>query len=82
MRLMEGANIYQIACTSVGLIEKYYGVHIENSLNGAALNVARSGKDVTAKKKYELSRNPPQLVGRSICPRLNLVLTGGPEQSN
>jgi hypothetical protein len=32
---MEGANIYQIAknCrTSVGMIEKYYGVHVKNSL--------------------------------------------------
>jgi len=46
MRLMEGANIYQIAknCrTSVGMIEKYYGVHVKNSLNAAAINVVRSG---------------------------------------
>ena len=51
MRLMEGANIYQIAknCrTSVGMIEKYYGVHIKNSLNAAAINVVSSGKDVMA----------------------------------
>jgi hypothetical protein len=44
MPLMEGANIYQIAknCrTSVGMIEKYYGVHIKNSLNAAAINVYR-----------------------------------------
>ena len=49
MRLMEGANIYQIAknCrTSVGMIEKYYGVHIKNSIGAAAINVVRSGKDV------------------------------------
>ena len=48
MRLMEGANIYQIAknCrTSVGMIEKYYAVHIKNSLNAAAINVVRSNKD-------------------------------------
>jgi integrase len=48
MRLMEGANIYQIAknCrTSVGMIEKYYGVHVKNSLNAAAINVVSSGKD-------------------------------------
>ena len=53
MRLMEGANIYQIAknCrTSVGMIEKYYGVHIKNSLNAAAINVIRSGKDVMAEE--------------------------------
>ena len=53
MRLMEGANIYQIAknCrTSVGMIEKYYGVHVKNSLNAAAINVVRSGKDVMAEQ--------------------------------
>ena len=53
MRLMEGANIYQIAknCrTSVGMIEKYYGVHVKNSLNAAAINVVRSGKDVMAEE--------------------------------
>jgi integrase len=54
MRLMEGANIYQIAknCrTSVGMIEKYYAVHIKNSLNAAAINVVRSGKDEMAEKE-------------------------------
>ena len=54
MRLMEGANIYQIAknCrTSVGMIEKYYGVHIKNSLNAAAINVVRSGKDEMAEEE-------------------------------
>jgi hypothetical protein len=53
MRLMEGANIYQIAknCrTNVGMIEKYYGVHIKNSLNAAAINVVRSGKDEMAEE--------------------------------
>ena len=46
MRLMEGANIYQIdknCRTSVGMIEKYYGVHIKNSLNAAATNVVPLG---------------------------------------
>ena len=54
MRLMEGANIYQITknCrTSVGMIEKYYGVHIKNSLNAAAINVVRSNKDVMAEEE-------------------------------
>jgi hypothetical protein len=49
-----GANIYQIAknCrTSVGMIEKYYGVHIKNSLNAAAINVVRSNKDVMAEEE-------------------------------
>jgi integrase len=53
MWLMEGANIYLIAkyCrTSVGMIEKYYGVHVKNSLSAAAINVVRSGKDVMAEE--------------------------------
>ena len=54
MRLMEEANIYQIAknCrTSVGMIEKYYGVYVKNSLNAAAINVVRSGKDEMAEEE-------------------------------
>jgi hypothetical protein len=54
---MEGANIYQIAknCrTSVGMIEKYYAVHIKTSLDAAAINVVRSKKTGWRKKKYEL----------------------------
>lgn len=44
-RLLEGADIYQIAknCrTSVEMIEKHYAVHIKNSLDAAAINVRRS----------------------------------------
>src|SRR5579863_3837985 len=54
MRLMEGANIYQIGknCrTSVGMIEKYYGVLVKNSLNAAAINVVSSGKDEMAEEE-------------------------------
>jgi hypothetical protein len=53
MRLMEGANIYQIVnCrTSVGMIENYYGVHIKNPLDAAAINVVRSSKDVMAEEE-------------------------------
>lgn len=43
-RLMEGADIYQIAknCrTSVEMIEKYYASHIKNNLDAAAINVRR-----------------------------------------
>jgi len=43
-RLMEGADIYQIAknCrTSVAMIEKYYAAHIKTSLGAAAINVRR-----------------------------------------
>jgi integrase len=44
MRLMEGADIYQIAknCrTSVEMIEKFYAAHIKNTLDAAAINVLR-----------------------------------------
>lgn len=43
-RLMEGADIYQIAknCrTSVEMIEKYYASHIKTSLDTAAINVRK-----------------------------------------
>src|SRR5205085_5654683 len=45
LRLMEGADIYQIAknCrTSVEMIEKFYAVHLKNALDASAINVRRS----------------------------------------
>lgn len=45
MRLMEGADIYQIAknCrTSVEMIEKHYAAHIKNTLDASAINVRKS----------------------------------------
>jgi len=47
MRLMEGADIYQIAknCrTSVEMIEKYYASHIKDMLDTTAINVRRVRK--------------------------------------
>ncbi len=44
MRLMEGADIYQIAknCrTSVEMIERFYASHIKNTLDAAAINIRR-----------------------------------------
>lgn len=44
-RLMEGADIYQVAknCrTSVEMIEKFYAAHIKTQLNAAAINTRRS----------------------------------------
>ena len=44
LRLMEGADIYQIAknCrTSVEMIEKYYAAHIKTNLDAAAINVMK-----------------------------------------
>lgn len=52
MRLMEGADIYQIAknCrTSVEMIEKFYAAHIKNRLDASAINVRRA-KPVVRKK--------------------------------
>ena len=47
LRLMEGADIYQIAknCrTSVDMIEKYYASHLKNTLDAAAINVRKPRK--------------------------------------
>lgn len=44
MRLMEGADIYQIAknCrTSVEMIEKHYAIHLKNTLDASAINVRK-----------------------------------------
>ncbi len=55
LRLMEGADIYQIAknCrTSVEMIEKFYAAHIKDALDAAAINVRRP-KPPAARKKEE-----------------------------
>lgn len=47
LRLMEGADIYQVAknCrTSVEMIEKYYASHIKNTLDAAAINVRKPAR--------------------------------------
>lgn len=57
MRLMEGADIYQIAknCrTSVEMIQKYYASHIANTLDAAAINVMRP--KLKDKKRVEEAR--------------------------
>jgi integrase len=69
MRLMEGADIYQIAknCrTSVEMIEKFYASHIKDLIDAAAINVRkkrpngrpRSGANAKQKK----SGNPEKRV--------------------
>jgi hypothetical protein len=58
MRLMEGADIYQIAknCrTSVEMIEKFYAAHIKNRLDASAINVRRP-KPSPRKQLSEVSR--------------------------
>jgi integrase len=57
LRLMEGADIYQVAknCrTSVEMIEKYYASHIKNTLDAAAINV-RKPKPMTRSKEQSSS---------------------------
>lgn len=59
MRLMEGADIYQIAknCrTSVEMIEKFYAAHIKNRLDASAINVRRP--KVVRKPISELYESP------------------------
>jgi integrase len=58
LRLMEGADIYQIAknCrTSVEMIEKYYASHLKNSLDASAINIRR-----TKAKKNEPPTEPEE----------------------
>jgi len=53
LRLMEGADIYQIAknCrTSVEMIEKFYASHIKNRLDAAAINVRKVKPKKTGKR--------------------------------
>jgi len=63
LRLMEGADIYQIAknCrTSVEMIEKYYAAHIKTSLDAAAINVMRPKKNKKGKKAITTTQGSPQ----------------------
>jgi integrase len=58
MRLMEGADIYQIAknCrTSVEMIEKYYASHLKNTLDAAAINVMKKKAKKNATPETEES---------------------------
>jgi integrase len=66
MRLMEGANIHQIAnnCrTSVQMIEEHYASHIKDRLDVSAINVQRpraarkAGKSLNGKKKRSSSED-------------------------
>ncbi len=63
LRLMEGADTYQIAknCrTSVEMIEKYYAAHIKTSLDAAAINVMRPKKNKKGKKAIQNTQASPQ----------------------
>ncbi len=61
LRLMEGANIYQIAknCrTSVEMIEKFYAAHIKDRLDAEAINVMKPRKGQNSKNDQKASSRP------------------------
>jgi integrase len=64
MRLMEGANIHQIAnnCrTSVQMIEEHYASHIKDRLDAASINVLRPKRARKAAKEQAAAGNTQQL---------------------
>jgi integrase len=74
MRLMEGADIYQIAknCrTSVEMIEKHYAVHLKNTLDAAAINVrkAKTRGKTQPHRKTDTSQAHPLSPKRSAISR-------------
>jgi integrase len=63
LRLLEGADIYQIAknCrTSVEMIEKYYAAHLKTQLDASAINVMkpRPKKDLAKKQPRRVESHP------------------------
>jgi integrase len=61
LRLLEGADIYQIAknCrTSVEMIEKYYAAHLKTQLDAAAINIMRPRR----KKKTIAKKGPGRVA--------------------
>lgn len=70
LRLMEGADIYQIAknCrTSVEMIEKFYAAHIKNMIDAAAVNVRRATGPVAPKDRP--NGRPPRAGANAKRPR-------------
>ena len=61
LRLMEGADIYQIAknCrTSVEMIEKFYAAHLKNMIDAAAVNVRRPAANAASSKRKADATRP------------------------
>jgi integrase len=73
MRLMEGADIYQIAknCrTSVEMIETYYAAHIKNMIDASAVNVRRRRSDDRAPQRgANAKRATPERKTGSLAKR-------------
>lgn len=64
LRLIDGADIYQIAknCrTSVEMIEKYYASHIQTSISAAAINVRKKSPPKKKEEKLKV-RNAHRIV--------------------
>jgi len=62
LRLLEGADVYQIAknCrTSVEMIEKHYAIHLKNTLDAAAINVRRSRARRERRKPTKRKKSAP-----------------------
>ena len=62
LRLMEGADIYQIAknCrTSVEMIEKFYAAHIKNTIDAAAVNIRKDRSDDRPNKRGANAKRAP-----------------------
>ncbi len=71
MRLMEGANIHQIAnnCrTSVQMIEQFYASHIKDRLDAAAINVERPKAARKAAKRPSAQRDKNETKGPTSQP--------------
>ena len=69
LRLLEGADIYQLAknCrTSVGMIEKYYAVHLKTQLDASAINKMRP----KPKKKQSQITTPDRVQHVTVKPKL------------
>src|SRR6185503_14088015 len=78
MRLMEGADIYQIAknCRmSVEMIEKFYAAHIKNTLDAAAINV-RKPKPSKKKRGKEAPSGDPTPSEADIKVTRDLIRAG------
>jgi integrase len=61
LRLMEGADVYQIAknCrTSVKMIEEFYASHIRNTADASVINVRRSRQPNGRTRKAKRPHNP------------------------
>ncbi len=62
MRLLEGADIYQVAknCrTSVEMIEKHYAAHLKNTLDASAINVEKTGESRVKSQKRRKPKGDP-----------------------